>query len=168
MAGSIRHLFLLLALLAVTAALPAAAQTTTDTADDYLREAQRHLRLGEPKAALDILAANATGIDSHAERVARHDIACRAWLEHGYAQHAQHHCVRSIEMASGRARWRAFNNLGVAEYRMGDVPAARAAFEQAAVLSGVVSTPHRNLQMLDAQAVPDGSVPDVANALVVR
>ncbi|MFV8816859.1 hypothetical protein [Haliea sp. E17] len=134
----------------------------------YLNSATRALRGGDAREALDILE-HTTAAPEAGESMARHHgIACRAWLEEDRPEKARPHCEQAIANASARSRWRYFNNLGVAAFRLGDDAAAREAFNNAAILAGVVVTPRKNLELLGQGEVAAENREAVGASLVIR
>ncbi len=117
-------------------------------------------------AALDD-AARGQGATSTGE-AADYGLACRAWLDLGKPERARSNCLSAIDANPTRSRWRDYNNLGVAEFRLGDLPAARNAFEQAALLAGMVYTPRKNLELVEDFAQAREVMNASSEALVVR
>ncbi len=134
----------------------------------YLNSALRALRGGDSAEALQILDSQSRVGNEGVAAARHHGLACRAWLAEGQPAKAREHCALAITLDSSRSRWRYYNNLGVAAYRLGDDAAASEAFKSAAILSGVVATPRQNLAIVEQQMATPGEREQRGQALVIR
>ncbi len=151
----------------VAAALHAQKAHSAEDAG-YLETASRELRTGDPQQALAILTAHMLDGASDETQATHYGLVCRAWLETGDPERARSGCLKAIEANDKRSRWRDYNNLGVAEFRRGDAGAAQAAFREAAVLSGSVFTPRKNLDIVRSVEIGGGDAQAAAAGLVIR
>lgn len=149
--------------------LTALAENTDAVADDgYLNSAESALRGGHPDLALSILEHNPQLPASDVLRAEHLSLVCRARLEDGDPAGARLDCQSAIDANPFRSRWRDYNNLGVAEFRLGHDAAARVALESAAVLAGRVYTPRKNLAIIDSAQQAGASRVKLGAALVIR
>jgi len=134
----------------------------------YLERARSALRSSQPVRALAILEEHREPAVGNVLRAEYFGLACRARVEGGDPAGARTDCEKAIESNSSRSRWRDYNNLGVAEFRLGHETEARSALERAALLSGRVYTPRKNLAIIDSAQQAGASRADLAAALVAR
>ncbi|MEM8489596.1 MAG: tetratricopeptide repeat protein [Pseudomonadota bacterium] len=140
------------ALAAVTAATAlsshAKAEMFTTKQPSLLRQAEKALARGDGSTALEL-----TGTLRRQGVPARYvaDVfgaECRAQLQLDDALAAEDACREALQTATGQAKWRLYNNLGVAQLRLGHYDHALASFRRATRISHSSDTPRRNLSLL--------------------
>ncbi|MEM6484466.1 MAG: tetratricopeptide repeat protein [Pseudomonadota bacterium] len=150
------------ALAAMTAATVlsnhAKAEMFTTKQPSLLRQAERALARGDGDAALELTGAlRRQGVPArYAADV--YSAECRAQLQLDDALAAEDACREALLTARGEAKWRLYNNLGVAELRLGHYDRALASFQRATRISHRSDTPRRNLALL--QRFLRASAPD--------
>ncbi|TGD72552.1 hypothetical protein E4634_13570 [Mangrovimicrobium sediminis] len=157
-----------LAALSFAALAAVEAGAGAQPAQDYLAVADRLLNQGNAAGALTTLASGSPTRGDSAAQAAHFGLACRAHLANDAPELARDNCLRAIDAGTTRDRWRDYNNLGVAEFRRGDIAAARRAFRTAVVLAGVAYSPQKNLALVSQLAQDAMPRAQLAEALVVR
>lgn len=161
-------------LLAFAAAfgLPASAESANDSEDShaitYLNTALASARGGDGASALELLRQQDDGALCPRHRAEHFGVACRAHLAAGDPGAARAACAQAIELHNVRGNWRYYNNLGIAEYQLGNTAAAVKALETAVLQSRVVSTPRKNLEIVRSAVEHRTPKQQVASRLQLR
>ncbi len=134
----------------------------------YLNSALKAVRSGDGAGALAFLSQQGEENLCPTHKAQHFGLACRAHLATGDASAARSACARAIESHDVRGNWRHYNNLGIAEFQLGNTAAAVQALETAVLQSGTVATPRKNLAAVRGAGAGDAQVQQVAARLQAR